>query len=78
VFFVGEKLDAGLFVVGLLIDLNEAFDCVAHNLLLSNMFKEGIRDDPLSLFRSYLEQREQMVLINGQEREPGVVRMGVL
>jgi hypothetical protein len=59
-----EKLDAGLFVVGL--DLRKAFDCVDHNLLLSKMFREGIRDDPLSLFRSYLEQREQMLQINGQ------------
>jgi hypothetical protein len=31
-----------------------------------------------SLFRSYLEQREQMVQIKGQETEPGVVRMGVV
>jgi hypothetical protein len=42
------------------------------------MFKEGIRDDPLSLFRSYLEQREQMVQINGQKSGPGVVKMGVV
>jgi exonuclease III len=76
--FVREKLDAGLFVVGLFIDLRKAFDCVDHNLLLSKMFKEGIRDDPLSLFRSYLEQREQVVQMNEQESEPGVVKMGVV
>jgi retron-type reverse transcriptase len=58
--------------------LRKAFDSVDHNLLLSKMIKEGIRDDPLSLFRSYLEQREQMVQINGQESEPGVLKMGVV
>jgi hypothetical protein len=42
------------------------------------MFKEGIRDDPLSLFRTYLEQREQMVQINGQESKPGVVKIDVV
>jgi hypothetical protein len=47
---------SGLFVVWLFIDLGKAFDCVNHNLLLSKMLKEGIRADPLSLFRSYLEQ----------------------
>jgi hypothetical protein len=31
--FVREKLDAGLFVVGLFIDLRKAFDCVDRNLL---------------------------------------------
>jgi hypothetical protein len=46
--FVWEKLDVGLFVVGLFIYLRKAFDCVNHNLLLSKMFREGIRDDPLS------------------------------
>jgi retron-type reverse transcriptase len=42
------------------------------------MIKEGIRDNPLSLFRSYLEQREQMIQINGQEGESGVVKMCVV
>jgi hypothetical protein len=36
--FVREQLDAGLFVVGLFIDLTKAFDFVDHNLLLSKMF----------------------------------------
>jgi hypothetical protein len=76
--FVQEQLVAGLFVVGLFIDLRKAFDCVDHKLLMSKMFKEGIRDDPMSLFRSYLEQRVQMVQINGQKSEPGVVPMGVV
>jgi hypothetical protein len=39
------------------------------------MFKKGMRDDPMSLFR---KEREQMVQINGQESEPGVVKMGVV
>jgi hypothetical protein len=43
--FVREKLDAGLFVVGLFIDLRKAFDCVDHNLLLSKKSKKGIRHD---------------------------------
>jgi hypothetical protein len=54
----GKKFDADIFVIGLFIDLRKAFDCVEHNFLFPKMFKEGIMDDPLSLFRSYLEQRE--------------------
>jgi hypothetical protein len=37
--FVQEKLDAGIFVIGLFIDLRKAFDCVEHNFLFPKMFK---------------------------------------
>jgi exonuclease III len=76
--FIREKLDAGLFVVGLFIDLRKAFDCVDHGLLLSKMFRDGVRGDPLSLFKSYLEGRLQIVQVNGDESEPEVVKMGVV
>jgi hypothetical protein len=39
--FIREKLDWGLFVAGVFIDLRKAFDCVDHALLLSKMYKEG-------------------------------------
>jgi hypothetical protein len=56
-----KKLDRALFVAEVFIDLKEAFDCVDHALLLSKMYKEGGRGDELTLFRSYLENRLQIV-----------------
>jgi hypothetical protein len=54
--FIREKVDRGLFVAGVFIDL-KAFDCVDHALLLSKMYKVGVRGDELTLFKSYLEKK---------------------
>jgi hypothetical protein len=59
--FIREKLDRGLIAARVFIDLRKAFDCVDHALLLSKMFKEGVRGDKLTLFKSYLENRLQIV-----------------
>jgi hypothetical protein len=81
-FFIREKLDRGLFVAEVFIDLRKAFDGVDHALLLSKMYREGVRGDELTLFESYLENR-QIVQTNGPESGPchiktGVVQGGVL
>jgi hypothetical protein len=43
--FIREKLDRGLFVAGVFIDLRKSFECVDHALLLSKMYKEGIKGE---------------------------------
>jgi hypothetical protein len=58
--FIQEKLDRGLFVTGVFIDLRKAFDCDDHALMLSKMYKEG----------DYLENRLQIVQSNGSKSEP--------
>jgi hypothetical protein len=76
--FIREKLDRGLFVAGVFIDLRKAFDCVDHALLLSKMYKEGVRGDELALFKSYLENRLQIVQTNGSVSEPCQIKTGVV
>jgi hypothetical protein len=51
--FIWEKLDRGLFVAGVFIDLRKAFDSVHHALLLSKMYNEVVRGDELTN-QSYL------------------------
>jgi hypothetical protein len=64
--FIREKLDRGLFVAGVFIDLKKAFDSPHHPLLLSKMYKGVVRGDELILFKSYLENRLQKTLRHDQ------------
>lgn len=56
-------LDSGQRVSGLFFDLSKAFDMVNHDLLLMKMCHQGIRGVALDWFASYLEKREQFVVI---------------
>ena len=45
------------------LDFAEAFDTVAHTILLSKLQYYGIRGTPLNLFQSYLTNRKQYTQI---------------
>ena len=58
--------DAGSISILTLLDLGAAFDTIAHSILLTRLKSTfGIRDLALSLFRSYLQDRTQVVTVNG-------------
>jgi hypothetical protein len=45
-------------------DLKKAFDIVDHQILLEVMEKYGIRGKSLDVFRSYLDEREQVINVD--------------
>ena len=49
---------------GICFDLEEAFDCVNHNVLLAKMEYYGTRGVMYTLIKSYLENRHQKVKFN--------------
>lgn len=57
-------IDSKNIVSGLFLDLSKAFDCVNHDILLTKMYISGIRGLPLQLFRNYLMNRKQFVIVN--------------
>lgn len=57
--FEDNKLTMGIFI-----DFSKAFDSLNHRSLLLKLEYYGFRGVVLELFRSYLENREQCVLIN--------------
>lgn len=57
--FEDKKLTMGIFV-----DFSKAFDSLNHHSLLLKLEHYGFRGVALALFRSYLDNREQCVLIN--------------
>jgi hypothetical protein len=53
-------------VEGIFCDLNKAFDCVDHDILISKMENYGVIGKGKELFQSYLKGRYQQVLTDNK------------
>ena len=60
-----------------MIDLSKAFDTINHKLLIKKLDAYGIQETELSWFHSYLSERKQRVILNGEHSEWTSVTMGV-
>jgi hypothetical protein len=58
------SLSAKNHTLGIFCDLSKAFDSVNHNLLLAKLYHYGIRGTANDWFKSYLTNREQIVITN--------------
>ena len=65
--------------IGLLlfIDFSKAFDMVEHSILLKKLSHYGIRGTALNWFKSYLDNREQFVSVNGTDSTKTRIKYGV-
>jgi CRISPR/Cas system-associated endonuclease Cas3-HD len=63
------SLNNKLLVGGDFRDLQKAFDCVDHYLLLSKMHWYGISSKGYNLIQSYLKNRYQRVIIANKSRQ---------
>lgn len=61
---VRNALDNNEFAAAVFIDLQKAFDTVDHKILTQKLHHYGIRGKALDIFKSYLKDRSQCVLIN--------------
>ena len=62
---ISLAIDSGKFSVGIFLDLSKAFDTLNHNILLKKLEHYGIRGTLLNWFKSYLQDRQQFVYLNG-------------
>ena len=62
---VANALEDKSKVLTVFLDMSKAFDSVDHTILLSKLFKYGIRGKAYSWFESYLKGRKQKVCFNG-------------
>ena len=70
--------DSGFIAILTLLDLSTAFDTIDHSILLTRLDSTfGIRDLALSFFRSYLQDRTQVVTVNGIKSSPSLLTCGV-
>lgn len=75
--FLIENIDKKCIVGGLFIDLKKAFDTLDHNILLKKLEYYGIRGVANDIIRSYLIDRQQYVVIDGEKSSPQIFNVGV-
>ena len=65
-------------MIGIVLDLKKAFDCVSHDILLEKLKKFGIQDTVLDWFTSYLSNRTQFTEISGVKSTNRAINISVL
>lgn len=60
-----------------LCDLSKAFDTIQHHVLLNKLKYYGVRGLPYQLVASYLKNRRQVVVVNGDISESQAIKSGV-
>ena len=73
--YLRTNVSEGKYVGMVLLDLQKAFDTVDHNILYEKLGHMGVGS--LNWFKSYLDNRQQLVNIDGTNSEPGTVTCGV-
>lgn len=61
--FLSTHLDKGDFVAVIFLDIQKAFDCVNHQILLKKLEKLGLSGRELRIIESYLADRRQFVKV---------------
>ena len=74
---IQSNMDAGAFSCGVLIDLKKAFDTVDHRILLHKLDFYGFGDITNVWFRSYLQDRTQITVIDRRSSNKSLVTYGV-
>ena len=74
---ITKSLDNGEFAVTLFLDLSKAFDTVNHVILLSKLSHYRIVGTENLWFKSYLQQRRQIVYVNGVFSDIQAIKLGV-
>ena len=72
-----KAIENEMFVCGVFVNLQKAFDTVDHNILRHKLSQYGVRDIANCWFSSYLSNRKQFVTINGFDSEIQSFQNGV-
>ena len=76
--FLYDTLDRKEIALTVFIDFKKAFDMVNHEMILiSKLYRYGIRGVSLDLFKSYLTNRTQSVKISNYFSQPSPITLGV-
>ncbi|XP_045488502.1 uncharacterized protein LOC123690046 [Pieris rapae] len=74
---IKNKIDQKQLALGIFIDLKKAFDTISHEKLLQKLELTGVTGKALEIFKSYMENRTQIVKIGEYESNPCALNYGV-
>ena len=74
---VYEGFESNEYTIGIFLDLKKAFYSVNHQTLIDKLNFYGIRGIPLALLSSYLDNRQQYIMVNGHVSSNNTVVCGV-
>lgn len=74
---INQALNNNQITIGIFLDIQKAFDCVDHDILLQKLERYGFRGPSLNFFRSYLSNRKQFVHIADSKSGLKTVQAGV-
>src|SRR5688572_1146183 len=74
---ISSVIDNNEFSIGIFLDIAKAFDTVDHDILLAKFENIGIRSINLCWFKSYLTNRQQLVVCQGRLSKLRLVKFGV-
>ena len=74
---LSNKMDSDKITCSVFLDLQKAFDTVDHAILLQKLYSYGIRGIAAKLLHSYLSNRQQVCIVNGQKSSSKQIICGV-
>ena len=74
---ISDAMDKNEYSIGIFLDLAKAFDTTDLGILLKKLSIYGIRNIQLNWFKSYLENRMQLVSCNGAKSPLKLIKYGV-
>ena len=76
--FINTAINENKYCIGVFLDLKKAFDVCSHKILLKKLERLGIKNNALKWFKSYLENRYQVVEINGIKSNRNDINISVI